>query len=483
MMTADGRACHFKTMIRHECARVNKYSMNMLQSPMPANLSLQGAVGGRAFFSNQSSKQPPRRGWMEVVRAALLACLSLLIVNHHAHGQTHVSNARALGMGGAYLTQAFGAEAVRWNPATLGLRSTTRYSLMFASFGLGASNNAFNSADYNRYNGAKLSTVDKQTLLQRVPLKGWDFHAGSGTELLGFSFHNFAAMISMDFVSDANLPRDVIDLLLNGNQMNRIYDFSRARGSALAFASVGVAYGHAVVLPQKSIKLALGGTIKYLRGLGMVEMTEAKGQVRTTLTGISGDASAQARAAEGGNGFGLDLGATALLRRQWRVGITLRNVFATIGWQRNVRLYEYGVHADSLTLVAVEEEENAVFGNTSESRRGGRFSTILPPVLHLGVSRAWPEFVVSADVLQGMQREYGITQTPELRAGVELNFVPGLSTRVGINAGGNHKIGSSLGVGLHAGDFHFDLAAGALGGFVPLMGKGLGVAMSMRVVR
>lgn len=90
---------------------------------------------------------------------------------------------------------------------------------------------------------------------------------------------------------------------------------------------------------------------------------------------------------------------------------------------------------------------------------------------------------MSADVLQGLRREYGVTQTPELRAGVELNFVPGLSTRAGINAGGNHKIGSSLGIGLHAGDFHFDLAAGALGGIVPLMGKGVGVAMSMRVVK
>lgn len=420
---------------------------------------------------------------MNVPRNLFWATLHVLFLTYSAFGQTHVSNARALGMGGAYLTQAFGAEAVRWNPATLGLRSTTRYSLMFASFGLGVSNNAFNQSDYNRYNGAKLSVIDKQTLVQRVPLAGWNFHAGSGLELLGFSFHNFAAMISLDAISDANLPRDVIDLLLNGNAVDRRYDFSSARGAALAFGSVGVAYGHTLVLPQKSIKLAAGGTIKYLRGFGIVEMTDAKGQVTTSLAGISGDASAQARVAEGGNGFGIDLGATALLRRQWRVGAIVRNAFATIAWQRNVRHYEYGVHADSLTLVAVADNENAVFNNASESRRGEKFSTTLPPVLHLGVSRMWPAIIVSADVLQGLRRAYGITLTPELRAGVELNLVSGLSTRGGVRVGGHHKIGSSLGIGLHTGDFNFDLAAGALGGIVPLLGKGMGFALSMRVVR
>ncbi len=411
-----------------------------------------------------------------------LAARSLLFLASSLFGQAQ-SNARAFGMGGAYLTQAYGAEAVRWNPATLGLRATPRFSLMFASLGLGVSNNAFNQADYNLYNGAKLSVADKQTIVQRLPAEGWNFRAGSGLDLLGFSLHNFAAMISLDAASDANLPRDVVDLLLNGNALNRRYDFSNAAGSALAWASVGVAYGHTLILPQKSFKLALGGTIKYLHGLGFVEVTEAKGQVMTTLIGISGEASAQARLASGGRGLGFDLGATAVLRRQWRLGLALHNAVAMITWNRNVRRYEYGVHADSLTLVAVEDDENAVFGNSSQKNGGQSFAINLPPVLHLGASREWKDFIVSADVLQGLRRAYGVTQTPELRLGVELNVAPVLSTRGGLRFGGPHQIGSSIGFGLHAGDFNFDLAAGALGGVVPLLGKGMGLAVSMRVVR
>ncbi len=413
----------------------------------------------------------------------LRPCLVFFLTASASFGQTNYSNARAFGMGGAYLTQAAGAEAVRWNPANLGMREAPSFSLMFASLGLGVSNNAFNQADYKLYNGARLSASDKRTILQRLPNNGWSFRMSSGADLIGFSARNMAALAGLDVISDANLPRDFVDLVLNGNALNRRYDFSSTRGSALVMATLGFSYGHPIKLPQKSLKLALGGTIKYLRGLSFFEITEARGYVLTTNAGISGDAKAQARLASGGNGLGIDFGATMIVKRQWQFGLTLHNVAGMIRWNQGVKRYEYGARADSLTLVAVEENENAVFNNASQKSTGEAFVISLPPALRVGVSRGWKQILLSADVVQGLKNEYGASQTPELHAGLEMNLAPAFALRGGLNVGGLHKIGSAVGLGLGDHHFAFDLAVGALGGVVPLYGKGMGLAMSMRVRR
>lgn len=417
---------------------------------------------------------------MNLLRIPLL---TLIVAASCALAQSSLGNARAYGMGGAYLMQAAGVEAVRWNPANLGLRDTPEASLLFAAFGIGVSNNAFNQTDYNLYNGAKLSAADKAAIMQRLPASGWNFNASTSLEVLGVSYRNFAFMFGVEAASEANLPRDVVDLFLNGNALNRSYDFAGAQGSGFALACVGVSYGHALRLPRKSVQFAVGGTVKYLHGLGFIEMTQAGGYALTAVSGISGEAQAQARLASGGNGLGIDLGASAIVRRQWRLGLTVHNAFATMTWQRNVRRYEYRAQADSLTLVAVEDNENAVFGNASQKKGGAGFSISLPPVLHLGASCDFNGVIASADFVQGLRRAYGVSSKPELRAGVEMNVVPALSTRAGVRVGGPHKLGASIGFGLHAGTFNFDLAAGALGGVVPLLGKGVGVALSVKVVK
>lgn len=408
---------------------------------------------------------------------------SLLLAANSSTAQTQPSNGRAFGLGGAYLTQATGVEAVRWNPANLGLRQTPRLSFMLPSLGAGVSNNAFNQTDYNLYNGKELSAADKKNILQRLPLGGWKFYLGSNAELFGVSARNVAAVAGVEVVSDANLPHDFVDLVLNGNVMNRQYDFSGTRGSAMAFAVVGISYGRAIPLPQKSLKLALGATIKYLRGLSFFEITEAQGYLRTTTAGIFGDGRAQARTATGGNGFGLDLGATLVIKRGWQLGFALRNVAAFVHWRNGVRLYEYGVHADSLTLVAVENDEGAVFANTTQKISGRAFLVNLPPQVHLGASRRLQRVLLTADLVQNLKEAYGAVLVPELRCGAELQVVPGFPLRGGLRFGGRHKLGSAIGFGLEAGTFELDLAAGALGGLVPLYGKGMGFALSMSLAR
>lgn len=420
---------------------------------------------------------------MNPLRTAAFTVLCLHLIMNTSAAQTHPSNGRAFAMGGAYLTLATGVEAARWNPANLGLREAPRLSFMLPSFGVGVSNNAFDQADYNLYNGKKLSSSDKQNILQRLPLSGWNFRLGSGADLFGVSARNMAVLAGVEIISEANLPYDFVDLALNGNAMNRQYDFAGTRGSAMAMATVGVSYGRAIFLPQKSLKLALGATAKYLRGFSFFEITQAQGHVRTTTAGIFGEGRAQARTANGGHGFGLDLGANLTIKRSWQLGLALRNVASFVHWRDNVRLYEYGVHADSLTLVAVETDEDAVFNNASQKTSGRAFFINLPPQVHLGASRQWQRVLLAADLVQNLKAAYGAVLAPELRCGAELQVVPGIPLRGGVRFGGRHKLGSAVGFGVHAGEFEIDLAVGALGGLVPLHGKGMGFALSMSLGR
>ena len=411
--------------------------------------------------------------------------LVLLICNTTAFCQTGLANARSFGLCGAYTALAAGVEAGRWNPANLGLRQTPKFSLHFFSFGAGAYNNAFTKSDYDLYNGAYLNASKKAEILGRIPAAGWRFNLAGEMDLIGVSYRHYAVTAGLDFASDANLSRDFVDIVLNGNRLNHSYNFEGTTGGGLAFLNIGFSYGRAISLPFLKAymkKFAAGGTVKYLRGLSTAEVIDAKGSMTTQFAGIFGDAQATVRQASGGNGAALDLGAAAIMSKKLIIGMSLRNFPGYIHWSKNAREYDYGVTTDSLTAWEwASSDADSVIKNNSEKRNIAGFSNRLPAVIHLGAAYYQGYVILSGELVQGLENFLNATTTPELRLGAEGHFLKYVKPRAGIGFGGKRKLNSALGIGFSTRHFHLDLAAGIWNGFFPAPGKGVGFAFGMRL--
>ncbi len=410
----------------------------------------------------------------------------LLIFSATSFCQTGLSNARSFGLGGAYTALASGVDAARWNPANLGLHRTPNFSIHFASFGAGVYNNAFSKSDYDLYNGAYLTAGRKTEILSRLPADGWRFNFAGETDLLGFSYRHCAVAVGLDFASDARLARDFLDLILNGNRLNRRYNFSGTGGSGLALLSVGFSYGRSLRAPflkNQLKKFSAGGTIKYVRGLASAEVINAAGSMITKLEGIFGDARATVRRATGGNGLALDFGAAAMVNERLSLGLSLRHALGFINWSRDAKEYRYGVAADSLTAVewASAGADSVIRHHAKTRDLAAGFTQRLPAVIHIGAAYNQGRVLLSGELVQGLENRLSASTTPELRLGAEGHLLKYLLPRIGLSLGGKRRASSAIGLGLAVGSFQTDVAVGTWGGILPLQSKGLGFAFGMRI--
>jgi hypothetical protein len=99
-------------------------------------------------------------------------CVLILLLSGGLAWGRGISNARALGMGGAYTAAARGLEAPYWNPANLGLSDGGRYSIGIFGAGVGLKNNSLTLGEYNKYNGSFLDDSDKEFIMNSVPGDG-----------------------------------------------------------------------------------------------------------------------------------------------------------------------------------------------------------------------------------------------------------------------------------------------------------------------
>lgn len=398
-----------------------------------------------------------------------------------ARGQMGMSNARSLALGGAYIALARGVEAPRWNPANLGLRDTPAFSMNLVAAGAAVFNNSFSKKDYELYNGAYLTPAMKSDILGKIPEEGLRLNVDSEVEALGLSWRRFALNVSAEAASRLRLSRQFIDVALNGNQLDRTYDFSDTGGEAFAISTIGLSYGQRVFM-SFCRDFAIGATFKYVRGLGQAEVLHAYGKMNTTYDGVFGDARTQVRYAAGGSGFASDLGVAAVLSSKWAVGLAVRNWWSAVRWTREVTIAEYGVRLDSLTVEAVDGASvDSLVDDYSTETPGVPYSTRLPAELRLGCAYRSGKLLLAADYVQGFQNRPGVSSKPQVAAGVELRLLNFLPVRMGVSFGGSRGASSGVGFGLRLGTFEMQFAAASWGGILPRAAGGVGLALGMRV--
>jgi hypothetical protein len=410
---------------------------------------------------------------LHLTAAALVAMTMAALLATPARGQSPV---RAWGMGGAGCAVAHGLEAVTYNPANLAFSDGSSVGLAGAA--VSVENNALSLDRYNEITGTHLDAADKAALMADIPADGFSLDADVRASALGFQFGSFALTASAVGTGSGNLDKDYFDLVLNGNQVGQTVDFSNTWGEGSAMGAATVSYGRRLGT-LRGASLGAGINVRYLHGLYEMHVASAGGTLTTGMSEITADAHVATMSAEGGRGYGVDVGLILRTPGGLSVGLALENAQSSIEWDRNVEYREYRLSAADINLL--NSDLDAATTDADTVYTGDPYTTALPRVARLGASTKVGAFVVAADWVQGFE-DRGLTSTnPRVLAGVEwqLGF---LQPRLGAATGGALGNSASAGLGVKVGFWRLDAAAVTRGGMMVGDSKGVGVAVASSLV-
>ena len=415
----------------------------------------------------------------------LILALALFLTSGEAiatgYGDTQP---RAMGIAGAYGAMARGAESIYWNPANLALKDGPQLSL---PLDLGAffilENNSVSISDYNKYNGNFISDGDKDDIISDIPGGGLKFNTDFGVFFpvlsSGVAFPlpwglNGAIALNLRGGVEGEVPRDMIDFLLKGNQFARDreavgkapgYDIAKWDGQGWALGEFSWAIAKPIMpaaLSSYLSEFAVGATFKLILG-GFGEVLRSDGGIQTRVSGADISAHAVARGGAG-VGFGLDLGVTGITKDgKTTVGLALMNLLDTMNWniesrQDSVFVQGSRLRATSFTGKAglseifdnpVDENGDPVFYEEVDI---SGFSLTVPAMLRLGVThKLIPKLIISGQYDQAFSSGFGVSSTPRLALGVEYRLVDWFPLSVGLSGGG--RAGSSSAIGFGFGPF------------------------------
>lgn len=233
---------------------------------------------------------------------------------------------RALGVGGAYVAVARGHEAVFSNPANLGLSGNPRWSLGFPQVSAGATVLGPDLSDVRRYlSYDDLSDAERADLLSEIPTGGTALEADVRAPLVTWQSGGLALGVAYGFMGEHTVGRDLVDLFLNGYQQGRTdYQVGNTAGRRATFWDFAAAYGRSVG------PLSVGATAHYYLGRSMVQTRAfeptydlAARDIRVDYVGVR---------AEGGRGWGLDLGAALQPAPGLTLSAAVANVVHSMEW-------------------------------------------------------------------------------------------------------------------------------------------------------
>jgi hypothetical protein len=408
-------------------------------------------------------------------RMSIILALSLLWLIPKDTDASGGFSGRSVGMAGAYTQASRGVESAFWNPANLGLSRGSDRSLVVLSLGVDAYNNAFTLNEYNRYNGEFLTTSDKEAILKAIPADGFSGSAEASILGLGISWGNLAFTISGQGSSRLLLPKDPIEVLFFGNQINDTILLTDSDGEAYACADIGLSYGRTIWRhDEKAILCGLG--VKYVRGLAYQEVIQSRGEMVTLETGITGQGDFAVRSAQGGNGYGLNLGITFRHNQKWSFGAVLTNVMGAIKWNRRTQEKGYTFRVDS--LLAEDFDVDSLVVDESYTRDIGSFTTQVPMVLRLGIGCQGVRSLLTFDLEQGIRQGMGVSNKPKASVGAEYRISRLLALRTGLSAGGAEALEIAGGLGLKRGRYHLDVGMAMQKGLWPTRSKAIKLAIT-----
>jgi hypothetical protein len=411
---------------------------------------------------------------LKLIKISLLTLFALASLSASAVAEDAL---RAWGLSGSNSAQAHGLGAVGRNPALLAAPGADGFYLGLASLGLNLGNNTLSLSRYNEISGAVLDSQDKDDLLADVPSSGLRVDAGMEASVLGFRKGRFALSGQLLGRGGGNMDRDVFELVLLGNEIDRAFSFDDTDGQGYAIGAATLSYAH----PLRAVSnwnLSAGVNIHYLYGLFEFRALDVSGGITTSIDGLDGSARAEFLTSRGGSGYALDLGFAAEMNKVWKLGLMWKGLLGSMNWNKEVEHRLWTADADGILLG--QDDIDEAIEKSDSTWAGDPYSGQVPQVLRLGILRDWSQFTLALETELRMRGLQGEETGPAAMLGGEWRALSWLRPRLGLGVGSGAQ-GSVAGLGLHFGAFRMDFFGGVRGGYLPggAQGLTLGSAFSL----
>ncbi len=358
-------------------------------------------------------------------------------------------NARGISLAGALTGSDAGPQTGYYNPAMLAYSKSQWTALSFLFIGAFAGNSAFTFGDINQYfqKNKVLNEYDKRHLLFRIGNGPLSLLSRDEVSLLAFKTPGFGIALEGFGEIDANLHRQIFELLLNGNNIGDVYHLTHLYNRALAYVSLDLAIGKGIYTmelnPLRRFFFGIG--LKAIRGLAYANLDRTDITLSVDSNYIYVDGYGRIISSFGGSGMGLDLG-IGFEADNWSFGLSILNLFSKIRWNEADSATIFTIKSDSFTVSDLINNPDTIIVDTSWTEPIEVFYTNMPIVFRMGLAssflngnvRLFSDFVYRAD-----------KDNPETKLGfaTELRFIPFLPLRFGIaltNLGNFYTFGGGI---------------------------------------
>ncbi len=413
----------------------------------------------------------------------MIALLVMLLIALPVAAQS--IDAGSVGRAGAHDLIVKSGSVLNWNPAVLGQSREFRWSLELPSLAAGVANNAFSVAYWNDHiAGDRFFTdADKADILDQIPDDGWRADVQGSVPLFGLTYNRFGVHATIETAASATAPREIIQLALYGNEIDRPYLMGDLAGDEQTFADYSAGFGYD--FEQNWFRsLYFGAGFHFYHGLYLSKVVRSDGEFLTTDSTLTGSGVVHHVSSSIGDGVSFDLGTVAVLNGQWRVGLALRQIGARMTWQvddnRRVSFYtdSTGVIVDSLNNRDYLERAMH-WQDTTYS--GGAVETQLPMIIQLnGRFTPHKDWAVLGDV--SIRTRASVKGPAGLDAAVagEYYATPWLIVQGGVGAGNLWGFHTGLGAGLRFRRYELDVGGAWNGGLFD-SARGLAVGLTHRL--
>ena len=438
-------------------------------------------------------------------------------LNAQGFGSVGVLDPISAGMASTYTANLSGVYAVGKNPANIILPRDENFEIAtvfpFPNVGVFAGTDFITIDELNYFFGGVdnasgervgryLNAEDKdrlRALFDRGGIVSGTFtgslfniviNAGRNTGTFGFS-------INENVASYGDLPESVVNLVLDGNPIGYVYEFSGSKLNAVWMRDYTLSYARDFRDVFRGFRnFNIGISLRYIQGFALVKSDYIKSTIETGENGeliTNGDFLGYAAFSDdfnieydfdstfvdngnsfspfpspSGSGFGFDLGVSARMSDKLTIGVALTGI-GGITWNQNVAEFKSDavLTFDDLTN---EDEVDSLFDEIlGDGKYITEITSKLPAVLRIGVAfdvhnyfrkGDFPGTLVAAiDYNQGLNYTAIGTTKPRISIGAEWRPAEVIPIRTGFSFGGRFGFAWSFGTGVDLGLFEFNISA------------------------
>ncbi len=420
----------------------------------------------------------------------LIALLTIIIIL--GLGLTSLAqqiDARGAGMAFSNSADTRGLEQVGMNPATLALNHRYNFEFNFLSFNISAFNNSLSKGTYDQFftGGDSLLQKDKASLLSGVPSSGIKGNISAQVNTFAVYMPHFSLAVVGMGNGYFSLPKEIAELALYGNSdFGRTYDFSNLDGQGWGGGAVmmGLAFSLPFLKSSTIREASFGITAKYLTGLRYFEVISSSGKLYNLDYDnpfLRLDGLLEARTAEGGTGFGYDMGFLFQSQNNFTISLALLNAYSNVNWTNNPKHIFYSIQSENFT-VSSDGIDDSLIVKEDTSFSVVSFTTQLPRVLDIGFAyQVAKPLLFTGEFQQGLNSNMGTLKSTRFAMGMEYTGIPLLPIRTGISNKTGQGFSFAFGLGLNLHFWYMDLAYINHGGLSSKSASGATIAATTRI--